>query len=87
MKWNELKRLITNNGLAWTVFGLLLLSDWKLTLLLWIIPLVILFGLEWKRFGRRDVDWEITITPIINFYALTALILGPIIKWIDKKRL
>ena len=74
---------IRKNGLAWIIFGLFLLSDWKFAILFWIIPLVALFVLEWWKFKGKEYSWDIILTPVVNFYALSALILGPIIEWIS----
>lgn len=74
---------IKENGVAWVIFVLLLLSDYKFALLFWIIPLVTLFVLEWWKFKGKEYSWDIILTPVVNFYALSALILGPIIEWIS----
>ena len=74
---------IKENGVAWVIFVLLLLSDYKFALLFWIIPLVALFVLEWWKFKGKEYSWDIILTPVVNFYALSALILGPIIEWIS----
>lgn len=83
MKWNELKRLITDNGVAWIIFVLLLLSDWKIAILSWIIPVIVFTCLEMKKEKRRE-DWEIIFTPIINFIMFSAVLTGFVIKWFEK---
>ena len=83
MKWNELKRLITDNGVAWVIFVLLLLSDWKIAILSWIIPVIVFTCLEMKKEKRRE-DWEIIFTPIINFIMFSAVLTGFVIKWFEK---
>ena len=75
---------IRKNGLAWIIFVLLFLSDWKFAVLFWIIPMAILVGLEFWKFERVKHDWEIILTPVINFYFLSALIFASIIEWIGK---
>jgi len=83
MKWNELKRLITDNGVAWVIFVLLLLSDWKIAILSWIIPVIVFTCLEMKKEKRRE-DWEIIFMPIINFIMFSAVLTGFVIKWFEK---
>ena len=83
MKWNELKRLITDNGVAWIIFVLLLLSDWKIAILSWIIPVIVFTCLEMKKEKRRE-DWEIIFMPIINFIMFSAVLTGFVIKWFEK---
>jgi hypothetical protein len=83
MKWNELKRLITNNGVAWVIFVLLLLSDWKIAILSWIIPVIVLICLEIKKEKRRE-DWGIILTPVINFIMFSAILTGFVIKCFEK---
>ena len=67
----------------WFIFGLLILSDWKIALLIWIIPFIFLVGLEFIK--GRGYSWDIILTPVINLMAFLALLLGPIIEWIDGK--
>ena len=75
---------IRKNRLAWIIFVLLLLSDCKFAILFWIIPIVILVGLEFWEFGRVKHDWEIILTPVVNFYFLSALIFVSMIEWLGK---
>jgi hypothetical protein len=83
MKWNELKRLITDNGVAWVIFVLLLLSDWKIAILSWIIPVIVFTCLEMKKEKRRE-DWEIIFMPIVNFIMFSAILTGFVIKFFEK---
>ena len=89
-KWlRELRRLITDNGLAWIIFGLLMLSNWKIVFLIWIVPSVFLTCLELKK-EKRIEDWEIILTPIVNFIMssmiLTSFIMRIFKSQIDKMR-
>ena len=83
MKWNELKRSITDNGVAWVIFVLLLLSDWKIAIFSWIIPIIVLTCLEIRKEKRRE-DWGIIFMPIINFIMFSAVLTGFVIKWFEK---
>lgn len=74
---------IKENGVSWIIFVLLFLSDWKFAVLFWIIPLVAMFVLEWWKFKGKEYSWDIILTPIVNFYVLSALILGSIIELIS----
>jgi hypothetical protein len=79
----ELWKIVMRNPLAWVVFGLLLLSDWRTALLIWIIPLIFLICLELKK-EKRIEDWEIILTPIVNFI-MSSMILTSFIIRIFKK--
>ena len=83
MEWNQLKKSIKNNGVAWVIFVLLLLLDWKITILSWIIPVIALTCLEIKKEKRRE-DWEIIFTPIINFLMFSAILTSFAIKCFEK---
>ena len=74
---------IKENGVAWIIFVLLLLSDWKIAILSWIIPVIVFTCLEMKKEKRRE-DWEIIFTPIINFIMFSAVLTGFVIKWFEK---
>ena len=37
----------------------------------------------WWKFKGKEYSWDIILTPVVNFYALSALILGSIIEWIS----
>ena len=83
MMWKELKSLITDNGVAWVIFVLLLLSDWKIAILSWIIPVIVFTCLEIRKEKRRE-DWEIIFTPIINFIMFSAILTSFMIKCFEK---
>ena len=74
---------IKENGVAWVIFVLLLLSDWKIAILSWIIPVIVFICLEIRKEKRRE-DWEIILTPIINFIMFSAVLTGFVIKWFEK---
>jgi len=74
---------IKENGGAWVIFVLLLLSDWKIAILSWIIPVIVFTCLEMKKEKRRE-DWEIIFMPIINFIMFSAVLTGFVIKWFEK---
>ena len=74
---------IKENGVAWIIFVLLLLSDWKIAILSWIIPVIVFTCLEMKKEKRRE-DWEIIFMPIINFIMFSAVLTGFVIKWFEK---
>ena len=74
---------IKENGLAWIIFGLLLLSDWKIAILSWIIPVIVLTCLEIRKEKRRE-DWEIIFTPIINFIMFSMILTSFVMKCFEK---
>lgn len=74
---------IKENGVAWVIFVLLLLSDWKITILSWIIPVIVLTCLEIMK-GKRREDWEIIFTPIINFIMFSMILTNFVMKCFEK---
>lgn len=74
---------IKENGVAWIIFVLLLLSDWKIAILSWIIPVIVLTCLVMRKERRRE-DWEIVFTPIINFIMFSAILTGFVMKCFEK---
>jgi len=74
---------IKENGGAWFIFVLLLLSDWKIAIFSWIIPVLTFIVLERKKEKKRG-DWEIILTPIINFIMFSAVLTGFVIKCFEK---
>ena len=74
---------IKENGVAWVIFVLLLLSDWKIAILSWIIPVIVLTCLEIRKEKRRE-DWEIIFMPIINFIMFSAILTSFVIKCFEK---
>ena len=79
----NISSIFGGNPLAWIIFVLLLLSDWKIAILSWIIPVIVFTCLEMKKEKRRE-DWEIIFTPIINFIMFSAVLTGFVIKWFEK---
>ena len=79
----NISSIFGGNPLAWIIFGLLLLSDWKIAILSWIIPVIVFTCLEIKKEKRRE-DWEIILTPIVNFIMFSAVLTGFVIKWFEK---
>ena len=73
MKWNELKRLITDNRVAWILFLIFLMMDWKIALVCYLIPVFVLW-IVWNK--KKRSDWEIVLTPITNLYVLYDIIWG-----------
>ena len=69
------------NGGVWVIFVLLLLSDWKIAILSWIIPVIVLTCLKKEK---RCEDREIILTPIINFIVFSAILTGFMIKCFEK---
>ena len=74
---------IRKNGLAWIIFGLLLLSDWKIAILSWIIPVIVLTCLE-RRKDKICEYWEIIFTPIINFITFSIILTIFVMKCFEK---
>ena len=74
---------IKENGVAWVIFVLLFLSDWKIAILSWIIPVIVFTCLEIRKEKRRE-DWEIIFTPIVNFIMFSAILTGFVIKCFEK---
>ena len=74
---------IKENGVAWIIFVLLLLSDWKIAILSWIIPVIVLTCLEIRKEKRRE-DWEIIFMPIVNFIMFSAILTGFVMKCFEK---
>ena len=74
---------IKENGVAWVIFMLLLLSDWKIAILSWIIPVIVLTCLEIRKEKRRE-DWEIIFMPIVNFIMFSAILTSFVIKCFEK---
>ena len=74
---------IKENGVAWVIFVLLLLSDWKIAILSWIVPVIVLTCLEIRKEKRRE-DWEIIFMPIVNFIMFSAVLTGFVIKFFEK---
>ena len=81
--WKKLKCWISDNGVAWIIFGLLLLSDWKIAILSWIIPVIVFTCLEMKKEKRRE-DWEIIFMPIVNFIMFSAILTSFVMKCFEK---
>ena len=79
----NISSIFGGNPLAWIIFGLLLLSDWKIAILSWIIPVLTFIVLERKKEKKRG-DWEIILTPIINFIMFSAVLTGFVIKCFEK---
>ena len=73
MKWNQLKKLISDSKVAWILFFVFFLMDWKSALVCYLIPLFILW-IVWKE--KRRSDWELVLTPITNLYVLYEVIWG-----------
>ena len=59
---------IRRNQVAWILFLIFLLMDWKTALICYTIP-VILLWLIWRGKNR-----ELALTPIVNLYALYEII-------------
>ena len=74
---------IKENGVAWVIFVLLLLSDWKIAILSWIIPVIVFTCLEIRKEKRRE-DWEIIFTPIINFIMFSMILTSFVMKCFEK---
>ena len=74
---------IKENGVAWVIFVLLLLSDWKIAILSWIIPVIVLTCLEIRKEKRRE-DWEIIFMPVVNFIMFSAILTSFVIKCFEK---
>ena len=74
---------IKENGVAWVIFVLFLLSNWKIAILSWIIPVIVFTCLEIRKEKRRE-DWEIIFTPIINFIMFSAVLTGFVMKCFEK---
>ena len=74
---------IKENGVAWIIFGLLLLSDWRIAILSWIIPVIVLTCLEIRKEKRRE-DWEIIFMPIVNFIMFSAVLTSFVMKCFEK---
>jgi hypothetical protein len=74
---------IKENGVAWVIFVLLLLSDWKIAILSWIIPVIVLTCLEIRKEKRRE-DWEIIFMPIVNFIMFSAILTSFVMKCFEK---
>jgi hypothetical protein len=79
----NISSIFGGNPLDWIIFGLLLLTDWKIAVLSWIIPVIVLTCLEMGKEKRRE-DWEIIFMPIINFIMFSAVLTGFVIKWFEK---
>jgi hypothetical protein len=79
----NISSIFGGNPLAWIIFGLLLLSDWKIAILSWIIPVIVLTCLVMRKEKRRD-DWEIILTPIINFIMFSAILTSFMMKCFEK---
>jgi hypothetical protein len=79
----NISSIFGGNPLAWIIFGLLLLSDWKIAILTWIIPVIVFICLEMKKEKRRE-DWEIILTPIINFIMFSMVLTGFVMKCFEK---
>ena len=79
----NISSIFGGNPLAWIIFGLLLLSDWKIAILSWIIPVIVLTCLEIRKEKRRE-DWEIIFTPIVNFIMFSAILTSFVIKCFEK---
>jgi hypothetical protein len=74
---------IKENGVAWVIFVLLLLSDWKIAIFSWIISVIVLTCLEIRKEKRRE-DWEIIFTPIINFIMFSMILTSFVMKCFEK---
>lgn len=74
---------IKENGGAWVIFVLLLLSDWKIAILSWIIPIIFFSCLEIRKEKRRE-DWEIIFMPIVNFIMFSAVLTIFVMKCFEK---
>jgi hypothetical protein len=74
---------IKENGGAWVIFVLLLLSDWKIAILSWIIPVIVLTCLEREKEKRRE-DWKIIFMPIVNFIMFSAILTSFVMKCFEK---
>ena len=74
---------VKENGGPWFIFVLLLLSDWKIAILSWIIPAIVLTCLEIRKEKRRE-DWEIIFMPIVNFIMFSAILTSFVIKCFEK---
>lgn len=81
--WKKLKCWISDNGAAWIIFGFLLLLDWKIAVLSWIIPVIVLTCLEIRK-EKRHEDWKIIFTPIINFIMFSAILTSFVMKCFEK---
>ena len=79
----NISSIFGGNPLAWIIFGLLLLSDWKIAILSWIIPVIVLTCLEIRKEKRRE-DWEIIFTPIVNFIMFSAILTSFVMKCFEK---
>lgn len=79
----SISSIFGGNPLAWIIFGLLLLSDWKIAILSWIIPALTFIVLERKKEKKRG-DWEIILTPIVNFIMFSAVLTGFVMKCFEK---
>ena len=79
----SISSIFGGNPLAWIIFGLFLLSDWKIAILSWIIPVIVLTCLEIRKEKRRE-DWEIIFMPIINFIMFSAILTGFVMKCFEK---
>ena len=79
----SISSIFGGNPLAWIIFGLLLLSDWKIAILSWIIPVIVLTCLVMRKEKRRE-DWEIILTPIINFIMFSAILTSFVMKCFEK---
>jgi len=79
----NISSIFGGNPLAWIIFGLLLLSDWKIAILSWIIPVIVLTCLGLRKEIRRE-DWEIIFMPIINFLMFSAVLTSFVMKCFEK---
>ena len=79
----NISSIFGGNPLAWIIFGLLLLSDWKIAILSWIIPVLTFIVLERKKEKKRG-DWEIILTPIVNFVMFSAILTSFTVKCFEK---
>ena len=83
---NYLKNIFSifgGNPLIWIIFGSLLLLHWKIAILSWIIPALTFIVLGRKKEKNRD-DWEIILTPIVNFIVFSVILTGFVIKCFEK---
>ena len=79
----SISSIFGGNPLAWIIFGLLLLSDCKIAILSWIIPVIVLTCLEIRKEKRRE-DWEIIFMPIVNFIMFSAILTSFVMKCFEK---
>ena len=79
----ELWKIVKRNPLAWIVFGLLLLLNWKISLLYYLVPLLILYWLERDKKKKKEDDWNIIVTPIINLTAALLILFILALTWLE----